>query len=155
MPHTPSERLAALGLTLPTPPAPVASYVPAVRTGSLVFVSGQIPLRDGAMVATGRVPDEVPVELAVECARQCALNALAVAAQAAGGLDRIVRIVRVGCFVASEPSFTKQPIVANGASDLLVEIFADAGRHARAAVGSVALPLGAPVEVELLAEIAG
>jgi enamine deaminase RidA (YjgF/YER057c/UK114 family) len=153
MSQTPTERLAALGLDLPEPPAPVASYVPVVRTGNLLFVSGQIPLRDGALLASGAVPDPVPLETARECARQCALNALAVAADAAGGLDAIRRIVRIGCFVASLPGFTDQPKVANGASDLLAEIFADAGRHARAAVGSVALPLGAPVEVEMIVEL--
>ena len=152
--QTNSSRLAALGLSLPEPPKPVAAYVPSTRVGALVFVSGQIPLRDGSLVATGRVPDGVPVDLAVECARVCALNAVAVAADAAGGIDRITRIVRLGCFVASEPGFTDQPLVANGASELLVGIFGEAGRHARAAVGSVALPLGVPVEVELIAEVA-
>ena len=152
--QTNTSRLAALGLSLPEPPKPVADYVPWVRSGPLVFVSGQIPLRDGGLIARGRVPDEVPVELAVECARVCALNALAVAADAAGGVDRITRIVRIGCFVASDPGFTDQPVVANGASGLLVSILGEAGRHARAAVGSVSLPLGAPVEVEMIAEIA-
>ncbi len=154
MHQTNTSRLAALGLSLPEPPKPVADYVPWVRSGSLVFVSGQIPVRDGGLIATGRVPDGVPVELAVECARVCALNAVAVAADAAGGLDRITRIVRIGCFVASDPGFTDQPVIANGASGLLVSIFGEAGRHARAAVGSVSLPLGAPVEVEMIAEIA-
>ncbi len=150
--QTNSSRLAALGLSLPEPPKPVADYVPWVRSGPLVFVSGQIPMRDGELIARGRVPG-VPVELAVECARVCALNAVAVAADAAGGLDRITRIVRLGCFVASEPGFTDQPVIANGASGLMVSIFGEAGRHARAAVGSVSLPLDAPVEVELIAEI--
>ncbi|USN99169.1 MAG: RidA family protein [Phycisphaeraceae bacterium] len=153
MAQTPTERLAALGLTLPPPPKPVAAYVPWVRTGRLVFISGQIPVQAGALMASGCIPDPVPVELAVACARQCALNAVAVAAEAAGGLDRIARIVRVGCFVASAPGFTDQPKVANGASELLVELFGDSGRHARAAVGSVALPLGAPVEVEMTVEV--
>lgn len=152
--QTNSSRLAALGLSLPDPPRPVADYVPWTRVGSLVFVSGQIPLRDGALLATGRVPDGVSVDLAAECARVCALNAVAVAADAAGGVDRITRIVRIGCFVASDPGFTDQPLVANGASALLVNIFGEAGRHARAAVGSVSLPLGVPVEVEMIAEIA-
>lgn len=153
MTRTHTDRLAELGLTLPPAPAPVASYIPAVRTGSLVFVSGQIPFREGGLIAEGAVPSRVPVETAIECARQCALNAVAVAAQAAGGLDRIARIVRIGCFVASDPGFTDQPRVANGASDLLIQIFGEAGRHARAAVGSIALPRNAPVEVELIAEI--
>lgn len=153
MTQTHTERLAALALALPNPPAPVASYVPAVRTGNLVFVSGQIPIRDGSLITRGTVPATVDLETAIDCARQCALNAVAIAAREAGGLDRIARIVRVGCFVASEPGFTDQPKVANGASDLLVAIFGEAGRHARAAVGSVALPLGAPVEVEMIVEV--
>jgi enamine deaminase RidA (YjgF/YER057c/UK114 family) len=153
MTRTHTDRLAEIGLTLPPAPAPVASYIPAVRTGSLVFVSGQIPFHDGRLIAEGTVPSRVPVETAIECARRCALNAVAVAAQAAGGLDRIARIVRVGCFVASDPGFTDQPRVANGASDLLIQIFGESGRHARAAVGSIALPRNAPVEVELIAEI--
>lgn len=151
---TPTQRLAELGLTLPPAPDPVAAYVPAVRTGNLVFVSGQIPVAAGSLTATGTVPSRVNVETATECARLCALNALAVAAQAAGGLDNIARIVRLGCFVASDPGFTGQPAVANGASELIADIFGEPGRHARAAVGSIALPLDAPVEIEMIAEIA-
>jgi len=154
MAQTPSERIATLGLILPEAPAPVAAYVPFVRTGSLVIISGQIPLRDGALLATGTVPGQVDPETAIACARQCALNALAVAADAAGGLDRIARVLRLGCFVASEPGFTDQARIANGASELVGEIFGDAGRHARAAVGSIALPLGAPVEIEMMVELA-
>jgi len=148
-------RLQELGLTLPQPPQAVASYVPARQAGRLLLVSGQLPFRDGELLARGRVPEQVSLEEAQACARQCALNGLAVASAALeGDLDRIEHVARVGCFVASTPEFFDQPKVANGASDLLVEVFGDAGRHARAAVGSVALPLGAPVEVEFLFKIA-
>ncbi len=148
-------RLSELGIELPAAPRPVASYVPAVRTGSLLFVSGQVPLREGRLVAEGPVPSVTSPEAAVAAARQCVLNGLAVMRDALGGdLDRVRRIVRVGVFVCSDPGFTGQPGVGNGASDLLVEIFGEAGRHARAAVGSVALPLGASVEVEFVVEVA-
>ncbi len=148
------QRLEALGITLPQAPAPVASYVPAARVGELVFVSGQIPMRDGALIASGPVPSSVSPDRARLAARQCALNALAVLAATLGGdLDRVRRIVRLGVFVASDPGFGGQPQVANGASDLLEEIFGDAGRHARAAVGSIGLPLGATVELDLVAQV--
>ncbi|MHC4809925.1 MAG: RidA family protein [Planctomycetota bacterium] len=148
-------RLRELGIDLPDAPRPVASYVPSVRTGSLLFVSGQVPLREGRLVAEGPVPSVISPEQAVAAARQCVLNGLAVMRDALDGdLDRIRRIVRVGVFVCSDPGFTGQPGVGNGASDLLVEIFGEAGRHARAAVGSVALPLGASVEVEFVVEVA-
>lgn len=151
---TVQKRLADAGVTLPPAPKPVAAYVPWVRAGELVFVSGQIPVVDGAVAVVGPVPSAVGVEAATAAARQCAVNALAVLADALDGdLDRVRRIVRVGVFVASDPGFGDQPRVANGASELLLEIFGDAGRHARAAVGSVALPLGATVEVELLAAV--
>jgi enamine deaminase RidA (YjgF/YER057c/UK114 family) len=147
-------RLAELGLSLPAAPRPVASYIPAVRSGGLVFVSGQVPFRDGKLMATGRVPSQVTPEAAREAAAQCALNALAILADHLGGdLDRVRRIVKLSVFVACDPDFPGQPQVANGASDLLVAIFGDAGRHARAAVGAPALPLGAPVEVEVVAEV--
>ena len=149
-----SDRLSKLGLSLPEAPAPVAAYVPAVRAGMLLIVSGQLPFRDGALMATGSVPGDVSLDLARECARQCVLNGLAVAAAALDGLDSIERVVRVGCFVSCGPGFGDQPKVANGASDLLQDIFGEAGRHARAAVGSVALPLHAPVEIEFLFKIA-
>ena len=148
-----SVRLAHLGLTLPEAPRPVASYVPAVRTGNLVFVSGQIPIRAGELMAVGTVPGEVSVERAQELARQCVLNGLAVLEAEVGSIDRLKRVVRVGCFVASAPGFGDQPKVANGASDLLCEIFGEAGRHARAAVGSVALPMHVPVEIEFVFEV--
>ena len=149
-------RLNDMGLTLPAAPRPVASYVPAVRVGQLIFVSGQIPLADGALQATGLVPSEVPLPDAQAAARLCVLNGLAVIAEELGGdLERIHRIVRLGVFVASAPGFTDQPKVANGASDLLVELLGERGRHARAAVGSIALPLGAPVEVEMVVQVDG
>lgn len=147
-------RLQQLGITLPMPPKPVAAYVPAVRSGSLIFVSGQIPFREGKLICSGPVPSQVSIEEARAAARQCALNALAILAAEVRDLDSIQRIVRLGVFVCSDPGFTDQPKVANGASELLVEIFGESGRHARAAVGSVALPLGATVEVEMIAEVA-
>jgi enamine deaminase RidA (YjgF/YER057c/UK114 family) len=147
-------RLGDLGIELPEAPKPVAAYVPSVRTGNLLFISGQIPLANGELMAKGSVPGAVSVEQAQACARQCVLNGLAVVRDALGGdLGRIRRIVRIGVFVASEPGFTDQPKVGNGASELLVELLGENGRHARAAVGSVALPLGAPVEVEMVVEI--
>jgi enamine deaminase RidA (YjgF/YER057c/UK114 family) len=134
--------------------AAVAAYIPAVRTGNLVYVSGQLPFVDGTLTATGPVPSRIPVEAAQAAARQCILNGLAILADQLGGdLGRVRRIVRVGVWVQSDPGFTEQPKVANGASELLQQLFGESGRHARAAVGSVALPLGASVEVELLAEV--
>jgi len=151
---TPEDRLQKLGLTLPTAPSPVAAYVPAVRTGNLLYVSGQLPFRDGQLLHPGRVPDQVSVESAVLAARVAALNAIAVVAgQLDKGLSEVRRIVRLGVFVQSEPGFGDQPKVANGASELVLEVFGDAGRHARAAVGSVALPLNTCVEIELIAEV--
>ncbi len=148
------QRLADAGVILPPAPKPIAAYVPWVRTGDLVFVSGQIPMLDGALAAVGPVPSAVGVEAAAASARQCVVNALAVLAEALDrDLDRVRQIVRLGVFVASDTGFHDQPRVANGASELLVEVFGEAGRHARAAVGSVGLPLGATVEVELLAEV--
>ena len=148
------DRLVHLGLSLPAAPKPVAAYIPFVRTGNLVFVSGQIPFRHGKVIAAGSVPAVVSVDAARAAAQQCCLNGLAVLASALDGdLDRVERIVRLGVFVCSDPGFTDQPTVANGASELLVQIFGESGRHARAAVGSVALPLGAAVEVEMLAKV--
>jgi enamine deaminase RidA (YjgF/YER057c/UK114 family) len=151
----PAARLAALGLTLPPVTAPVAAYVPAVRTGGYVYVSGQVPIVDGKLAAAGKVGGEVSASEAAGLARTCALNALAAAAAAAGGLDQIRRIVKVTGFVASAPGFSGQPQVVNGASELLIEVFGEDGRHARSAVGVAELPLNAPVEVELIAEIRG
>ena len=145
-------RLDELGITLPRVVPPVASYVPASRTGNLVYTSGQLPMVDGALPATGKVGAQVGAEDAKGYARTCALNALA-AIDALVGLDSVVRVVKVVGFVASAPDFTGQPGVINGASDLLGEVFGDAGAHARSAVGVAALPLDAPVEVELIVEV--
>jgi enamine deaminase RidA (YjgF/YER057c/UK114 family) len=145
-------RLAELGITLPDVVPPVAAYVPAVRTGSLVYTSGQLPMVAGALPATGKVGGAVTPDQAKPLARACALNALA-AIHALVGLDSVVRVVKVVGFVASAPGFTGQPAVVNGASELLGQVFGEAGRHARSAVGVAALPLDAPVEVELIVEV--
>jgi enamine deaminase RidA (YjgF/YER057c/UK114 family) len=150
---TPEERLAELGLAVPEVAKPVAAYIPAVTSGSHVFTSGQLPMRDGTLMATGKVGGEVTAEEAYECARQCALNALAAVRAEVGELSRIKRIVKVVAFVASTPDFTGQPGVANGASELLGQVFGDVGRHARSAVGVPVLPLDSPVEVELVVEV--
>jgi len=150
---TPEERLAAIGLTVPEVVPPVAAYVPAVRSGSHVFTAGQLPMRDGRMVATGKVGGSVTPEEAQECARQCALNAIAAVKAEVGDLDTVKRVVKAVVFVASVPEFTGQPGVANGASELLAEAFGEAGVHARSAVGVPVLPLDAPVEVELVVEV--
>jgi enamine deaminase RidA (YjgF/YER057c/UK114 family) len=149
----PAERLAALGLTLPPVAAPVAAYVPAVRTGRYVYTSGQLPTVDGKLPAVGKVGDEVSAQDAAGMARTCALNALAAAASAAGGLEAIRRIVKVTGFVASAPGFGGQAQVINGASELLIEVFGEDGKHSRSAIGVAELPLNAPVEVELIAEV--
>ena len=149
---TVADRLAELGLELPPVATPLASYVPAVRTGSLVFTSGQLPMVDGQIAAVGKVGALVSPEQAKELARTCALNALA-AVDALVGLDSVVRVVRVVGYVASMPDFTGQPGVINGASELIGEVFGDAGIHARSAVGVAVLPLDAPVEVELTVEV--
>jgi len=146
------DRLAELGLAVPPVPAPVAVYVPAVRTGSYVYTSGQLPLRDGQLILTGKVGGEVSAEEAYDCARQCALNAIA-AVKSQVDLDAVVRVVKATVFVASTPDFTGQPGVANGASELFGAAFGDAGTHARSAVGVPVLPLDAPVEVELIVEV--
>jgi enamine deaminase RidA (YjgF/YER057c/UK114 family) len=150
---TAAERLAELGLTLPPVAAPVAAYVPAVRTGNYVYTSGQLPFVDGKLQGTGKVGEGVSVDEAAALARTCALNALAAVASVAGGLDAITRIVKVTCFVSSAPAFTGQAQVANGASEFLIAVLGDAGRHARSAVGMSVLPLDSPVEVELIAEV--
>ena len=149
----PQQRLAGLGLTLPPVVAPLAAYVPAVRSGSLVYTSGQLPMADGKLQATGKVGAEVAPADAAALARTCALNALAAAASVAGGLDAISRVVKLTGFVASAPDFTGQPQVVNGASELLLEVFGEAGRHARSAVGMAVLPLDAPVEIEIVVEV--
>lgn len=149
---SPEERLAELGLSVPDVVPPVAAYVPAVRSGAHVFTAGQIPMRDGTLVATGKVGDTATPEQATEAAQQCALNALAAIRSVTGTLEGI-RIVKVVVFVASTPDFTGQPAVANGASELLGQVFGDAGVHARSAVGVASLPLDATVEVEVVAEV--
>ena len=150
-----AERLTELGITLPPPPTPVASYVPAVLSGSLLFISGQLPTENGRLLFPGKVPADVSVEDATAAARAAALNALSVARSELGSLDRVRRVVRVTGHVASAPGFTAQPLVINGASDLLVQIFGERGRHSRAALGAAELPLGACVEVELILEVEG
>jgi len=150
---TPEATLEELGLELPAVVKPVAAYVPAVRTGNLVLVSGQVPMRDGKLIATGKLGGEVDPETGIECARQCALNALA-ALNSQVPLSEVKRIVKVLAFIASTPDFTGQPQIANGASELFGQVFGEAGAHARSAVGVPVLPLDAPVEVELIAEVA-
>jgi len=150
---SPEERLAALGLTLPPVVPPLAAYVPAVRSGNTVYTAGQLPMADGQLVSAGKVGAEIGAAEAAALARTCALNALAAAASAAGGVSAISRVVKLTGFVASAPDFTGQPQVVNGASELLLDIFGEAGRHARSAVGVAALPLNAPVEIELIVEV--
>jgi len=150
---SPEERLAALGLELPAVAVPVAAYVPAVRSGSLVFTSGQLPFVGGQLPATGKVGAEVTAEQAKELARTCALNAVAALAALIGDLSQVVRVVKVVGFVASAPDFTGQPGVVNGASELLGEVFGEAGKHARSAVGVAVLPLDSPVEIEMVVEV--
>ncbi len=145
-------QLAELGITLPAVTPPLAAYVPAVRTGNLVYTAGQLPLASGDLTHSGKVGAEVSPEDAKEAARTCALNALA-AIDALVGIDSVVRVVKVVGFVASAPGFTGQPGVVNGASEFIGEVFGDAGVHARSAVGVAELPLGAPVEVELIVEV--
>jgi enamine deaminase RidA (YjgF/YER057c/UK114 family) len=150
----PESKLAELGLKLPPVAAPAAAYVPAVRTGSLVYTSGQVPFVDGKLPATGKVGAEVTPEQAYDYAQICALNALAAVKAEVGDLSLVTRVVKLLVFVASAPDFTGQPQVGNGASDLLGKVFGDSGLHARSAVGVAVLPLDAPVEVEMIVEIA-
>jgi len=147
------DRILQLGLELPPPSQPVASYVPVVVSGGMAFLSGQVPMAEGRLLWTGRLGAELDVEGGAQAARRCALQALSALREALGSLDRVRRIVKVTVWVASAPGFTDQPKVANGASDLLVEVFGELGRHARAAVGAPELPLGAPVEMDLIAEV--
>ncbi|HEY7806591.1 MAG TPA: RidA family protein [Croceibacterium sp.] len=149
-----ADRLAELGIVLPQPAAPVASYVPVVVAGGLAHVSGQLPFIDGALV-TGRLGEDVELELGARAARACGLMILAQLDAALGSLDRVGRVVKLGAFVNSAAGFTDQPKVANGASDLMVEVFGDAGKHARSAVGVPVLPLGAAVEVDAIVALAG
>ncbi len=148
-----ADRMNELGIELPPAPAPVGAYVPYVVSGSLMFISGQIPIRDGALIHEGKVPGEVSIEQGQECAALCFLNAVAQAKAALGDLERVERIVRMSGFVAVSEDFTAQPLVVNGASDLAVEIFGEKGRHSRVAVGVAELPLGAPVELDVILEV--
>jgi enamine deaminase RidA (YjgF/YER057c/UK114 family) len=150
---TPEQRLAELGLTVPEVVAPLAAYVPAVRSGSYVFTSGQLPKQDDQMQSVGKVGAEVDLETAKVAARICALNALAAVRSVTGDLSAVTRVVKVVGFVASAPGFTDQPVVVNGASELLLDVFGDIGAHARSAIGVASLPLDAPVEVELVVEV--
>jgi enamine deaminase RidA (YjgF/YER057c/UK114 family) len=147
------DRLRELGLELPEGPQPVASYIPVRVAGGMAYVSGQVPISEGKLLWTGKLGAELDVEAGIAAAHRCALQALAALRAELGSLDRVAGVVRVGVFVASAPGFTDQSHVGNGASDLLVQVFGEAGRHARAAVGMSELPLGAPVEVELLVEL--
>lgn len=148
------DRLAGLGLAVPEVAKPVAVYVPAVSSGDLVFTSGQLPMKNGELMVTGKVGGEVSPEEAVACAEQCALNAIAAVKSIVGDLDRVEQVVKVVAFIASTPDFTGQPGIANGASELLGKAFGDAGVHARSAVGVPVLPLDAPVEVEIVVRVA-
>lgn len=148
-------KLNELKITLPEPPRPVATYNPYARAGNLLFISGQLPFVDGRLQKVGKVGNQFTVEEAQEAARRATLNALAIVKQAAGSLDSVRQVVRLGVHVASAPGFTDQPRVANGASELLISIFGDAGRHARLALGAAELPLGAPIEIELIVELHG
>jgi enamine deaminase RidA (YjgF/YER057c/UK114 family) len=147
-----AQRLHDLGITLPSPPKPQAVYVPAVRSGNLLFIAGQLPLVEGALLKTGKLGAEVSVEEGQKAARQATLNALSIVADSLGSLDFVTQVVRLTCHVASAPGFHEQHLVANGASELLGQIFEESGRHARLAVGAAELPLGAPVEIELILE---
>ena len=153
MTESPEARLAALGLALPSVPAPLAAYVSAVRTGQHVYTAGQLPMVDGKLLMTGKVGAQVSTAEAAALARTATLNALAAVASVTGGLSTVVRVVKVTGFVASDPSFTSQPQVVNGASELLLEVFGEAGRHARSAVGTAVLPFDSPVEIELIVEV--
>lgn len=147
------KKLQSLGLTLPSPPKPVATYVPVVRSGNLLFLSGMIPMVEGKMARVGKIGNDLTVEQGQEMARMTLLNGLAAIKAELGSLDGIKRIVRLGVHIASAEGFTQQSAVANGASDLLVQIFGEAGRHARLALGAAELPLGAPVELEMIVEV--
>jgi enamine deaminase RidA (YjgF/YER057c/UK114 family) len=149
-----SSRLAELDITLPDVVPPLAAYIPANVSGRHVYTSGQLPSREGELIATGLLGAEIDTETGYACARQCAINAIAAAASVVGGVDHLGRVVKVVGFVASTANFTSQPAVINGASELLLEVFGDAGRHARSAVGVASLPLGVPVEVEVIFEVA-
>jgi len=150
---TPEQQLRNLGFELPPAATPVGAYVPVVRSGNLVFTAGQLPLKEGKLLAAGKVPTDVPLEAARDAARQAVLNALAAVRGAIGSLDAVVRIVRMNVFVNSAAGFTDQAKVANGASEFLMQVFGEAGRHTRCAVGAVELPLNSPVELDLIVEV--
>jgi enamine deaminase RidA (YjgF/YER057c/UK114 family) len=150
---TPEEKISTLGIELPGAPKPLGAYVPFVRTGNLVYLSGMLPLKDGKLLMKGRLGETVSLEDAVLCARTAALNALGVMRSAVGSLDTIKQCVKISGFVASTPDFTDQPKVLNGASELMVEIFGEAGRHARVAVGVNILPMNSPVEADFIFEV--
>jgi enamine deaminase RidA (YjgF/YER057c/UK114 family) len=147
------QRLAELGIVLPAPPAPAGLYAPCVQTGPLLYVSGQIPTVDGAVTLRGKCGDGVSIDEGARLARQCALNGLAIARQHLGTLDRVTKVVRVAGYVASAPTFSEHPRVVNGASQLFIDVFGEAGRHARIAIGVAELPANVPVEVEFLFEV--
>ena len=150
---SPEERLAELGISLPKPPAPAAASVPTMQVGSLLFTAGQVPVAEGSLVAEGIVGDSVDMDTAVACARQCAINVIAQVKAAVIELSRVRQVVKLTVFVASTPTFTQQHLVANGASELMAEVFGDIGRHARSAVGVPSLPTNAPVEVEAVFDV--
>ena len=147
------DKLKELGLTLPEPPRPVATYDPAARAGNLLFISGQLPLIDGRLQKMGKLGGQFTLDEGADAAKRATLNALAVAKQSLGSLDNVLQVVRLGVHVASASGFTDQSRVANGASELLIAVFGDAGRHARLALGASELPLGSPVEIELILEV--
>ena len=146
-------RLAALGIAVPAVPGPFGAYVPARRVGRLIYVAGQLPMKDGKLEAIGQVPSRCPIDRAKAAARQCVINALAAVRTVERDLNKLAGVVRVGAFISSDATFTEQPKVANGASEFLLELFGDSGRHARAAVGVNTLPLDAAVEVEFIFEL--
>lgn len=147
------KRLKEIGLELPAPPKPVANYIPVVRAGDLLFLSGVLPSRDGQLIMTGKLGQDLSIEQGMEAAKAAIVNALAIVRAEAGSLDRVKRIVKMVGHIGSAPGFTDQPQVLNGASDLLVQIFGEAGRHARVAVGAAELPRRAPVEIELIVQV--
>ncbi len=151
---TPEMKLEQLGFELPPVAKPVGAYVPAVRTGDLIFTAGQIPIKDGRLTAEGKVPSDVSLPDAQAAARQCVLNALSAVRSLTGSLEAVARVVRVNVFVNSSAGYTAQAKVANGASELLLEVFGESGRHTRCAVGAAELPMNAPVELDLVVEVA-
>jgi enamine deaminase RidA (YjgF/YER057c/UK114 family) len=146
------QKLAALNIVLPPQSGPFGAYVPARRLGNLIYVSGQLPMKEGKLLAMGQIPSRCPIDVAKAAARQCVINALTAVNALPGGIDQVIGVVRVGAFVSSDTNFTQQPQVANGASEFLIELFGDAGKHVRAAVGVNTLPLDAAVEVEFIFE---